>query len=162
MNIHRVVTATTREPRYLEQDGVDYHFLSRDEFLRRKAEGWFLETAEFAGALYGTPMAPVRDLPEQGTDVILKIEVQGARRIRELVPDAMLIFVWPPSVDELIARLVGRNTESDAQVEARKAQAMLELKAAREYDAVIVNDYVCRAADALRAIVLADRCRVRR
>ena len=135
------VSATTRPPRSGERDGVEYHFLSPEEFERRAAAGDFLEHAEYAGNRYGTPRSEVESGP-----VVLEIEVQGARQVREALPDAVLVFIAPPSVDALRERLLGRGTDSPEVIRARLAQAIEELGAQEEFQHVVVNDDLARAA----------------
>jgi len=159
-NLSRVVTATTRPPRPGEVDGVDYHFLTRQEFLRLSRKGAFLETVEYADQLYGTPIEGIDRLRDGGVDAILKIECRGAQAVRDRYPDVVLIFLAPPSRDELIERLTSRPAETDEQVEERLRIAEEELRAVRYYDYVVVNDFISRAVDALRAIVLSHRMRV--
>jgi len=158
--LSRVVTATTRPPRPGEVDGVDYHFLTRQEFLHLSRKGGFLETVEYAEELYGTPIEGIERLRETGTDAILKIEVRGAQAVRDRFDDAVLVFLAPPSRDELIARLMVRGTDDETTIEERLQIANEELEAARLYDYIVVNDYVSRAVDALRAVILAHRLRV--
>jgi guanylate kinase len=158
--LSRVVTATTRPPRPGEVDGVDYHFLTRQEFLHLSRKGGFLETVEYAEELYGTPIEGIERLRETGTDAILKIEVRGAQAVRDRFDDAVLVFLAPPSRDELIARLMVRGTDDETTIEERLQIANEELEAARLYDFIVVNDYVSRAVDALRAVILAHRLRV--
>lgn len=146
------VSATTRFPRPGEVDGVQYHFLDRSDFERRAAAGEFLEWAEFAGNLYGTPRPPVVAHLEGGVPVLLEIDLQGARQIREAMPDALLVFLAPPSWDELVARLTNRGTEPPEVVEARLAVARRELAAEAEFDVTLVNsdvEDVCRRLIAL-------------
>lgn len=158
--LSRVVTATTRPPRPGEVDGVDYHFLTRQEFLRLGRKGGFLETVEYADELYGTPIEGIERLRDSGTDAILKIECRGAQAVRERFADAVLIFLAPPSREDLVARLEGRSTEGVEKLEERLRIADDELQAARYYDYIVVNDYVTRAVDCIRSIVLAHRLRV--
>ncbi len=158
--IQRLVTATTRPQRRGETDGVDYHFLTPDEFTKREASGWFLETATFVGHRYGTPLAPIADILKAGIDVILKIETHGAREVRRRIPDARLVFVMPLSLEALESRLMSRGTESAADIAKRVGEAEREIASAHEYDFVVVNDHLCVAVDELRAIILAERCRV--
>jgi guanylate kinase len=158
--IHRVVTATTRPARSFERDGIDYHFLSEDEFAARERSGWFLETAPFGPARYGTPRGPVETLPAQGLDVILKIDTKGAMQVKALAPGCVLVFIWPPSVEELETRLRSRSTEKAGEIAERMRTARQELATVHRYDFVIVNRHVSVAADALRAIIVADRHRL--
>jgi guanylate kinase len=161
--LRRCVTATTRAPRPGEIEGVDYFFLAREEFERRVAEGFFLEHAGYAGRLYGTPRWWVDTERDRGNDVLLKIDVQGARQVRAAAPDAVLVFLAPPSIDELERRLRGRDFGADPGDLARRfAIAREELALSRDYDYLVVNDRLEVAVEALRSIVLAERCRVRR
>ena len=159
-DLERLVTATTRLPRPGEVNGVDYHFLSEDEFCRREASGWFLETALYLGKRYGTPYGPIPDMISSGTDIILKIETHGAQAVRRRVPDARLVFIMPPTLDVLMERLQSRGTESESSRWQRLEEAEREMAEARHYDFVIINGDIGDAVDALRAIILADRCRV--
>ncbi len=133
------VSMTTRPPRPGEVDGEDYIFLSRDEFERKIEEGYFLEWAEYSGNLYGTPKQSVEDLLEKGRSVILRIELQGARQIKERRPDAVMVFVRAPSLEETRRRLESRATESSESVESRMATAIKEVAARDEFDHEIVN-----------------------
>ena len=134
------ISATTRSKRAGEVDGVNYFFLDRSAFEEQASQGGFLEWAEYAGNLYGTPRAFVEEQIAQGKQVILEIEVQGALQVKEQMPEAKLVFIEPPSIEELKARLVGRGTESDADVQARMAAAEVELERKMEYDRQLVND----------------------
>ncbi len=156
------VSATTRPPRPLEQDGRDYLFLSRDEFERRKEAGDFLEWAEFCGHYYGTPLAYVRDSLERGQVVVMDIDIQGARQVKRKMPEAIFVFLLPPTMAELENRLRGRSSDSDAAIKNRLDKALMELRAGIEYDYVIRNDEIDNAATKLQAIITAERCRVRR
>ncbi|HEX6886821.1 MAG TPA: guanylate kinase [Candidatus Nanopelagicales bacterium] len=143
------VSATTREPRAGEVDGVDYLFWSHDRFARTIEEGGFLEWAEFAGNRYGTPREAVARRLHDGQPVLLEIELQGARQVRAATPRAFMVFLVPPSWEALEARLRGRGTEDEAAIERRLERARAELAAAGEFDAIIVNDDVVRAASEL-------------
>ena len=143
------VSATTRSPRPGEVDGVNYFYISREEFQRRIDSGDFLEWAEFAGNLYGTLREPVKEKLAANIPVFLEIEVQGATQVREAMPEAVLVFLEPPSWEELESRLIGRGTESDEQVLARLRMALKEIEAARDFDHIIVNDDVARSAQEL-------------
>lgn len=146
------VSATTRRPRPGEQDGVQYFFVDRDEFERWITEGRMLEHAEFAGNRYGTPRDAVEDRLQAGQDVLLEIEVQGARQVRDsaLGAEAILVFLAPPSFDELSRRLVGRGTEPQDVIDARLAAARDELAAEPEFDHTVVNTEI---GTALRGLV---------
>jgi guanylate kinase len=147
------VSATTRPPRAGEKNGVDYHFLSRNEFLRRTDAGEFLEWAEYAGHLYGTLNAEVDRLLDQGKHVILDIEVQGAEQVRRRRGDALAIFIVPPMADELLRRLTGRHSETREEIARRIAQADRELEVATGFDYLIVNDDLERAVETVGAII---------
>ena len=135
-----LVTVTTREPREGEVDGVDYHFVSREEFLKIRAARGFLEANEVHGNWYGSPRQPVRDALASGRDAILKIDVQGAQIVKEQVTEALLIFVIPPSLETLFARLRTRATETADELELRQANAAIELARQEDYDHVVVNE----------------------
>ena len=156
----RSISATTRPPRTGEIDGVDYHFLARERFEAGIEGKIFLEFAEYAGNLYGTPLAGVNIQRQAGKDVILKIEVQGAHRIREVAPEAILIFIAPPSLSVLESRLRLRATDDETRISARLKRAIEELECVSWYDYKIVNDDLHAAADTLRSIVIAERCRI--
>lgn len=147
------VSATTRKMRDYEVDGVHYFFVDRAEFERMIASGQFLEWAEFAGNLYGTPRGPVEARLREGEPVLLKIDLQGARQVREAMPGAQLVFLAPPSVEELKRRLIGRGTDDEETIRRRLAHADEELAAEREFDVTVVNDYVERAADELVSLL---------
>ena len=137
---HYVITVTTREPREGEVDGVDYHFVSREEFLRIRAARGFLEANEVHGNWYGSPRRQVRDALASGSDAVLKIDVQGAQVVKEQVTEALLIFVIPPSLEALFARLRTRATETADELELRQANAAVELARQEDYDHVVVNE----------------------
>jgi guanylate kinase len=149
------VSATTRAPRPGERDGVDYHFLSDEEFDRRVAAGDFLEHARYSGQRYGTLRSELRRRTEAGTPVVLEIEVQGARQVREAMPEAVQVFIAPPSLDALRARLVGRGTDTPEEVEARLRTAEAEMGARDEFAHVVVNDRLEQAVDELTRVVSA-------
>jgi guanylate kinase len=132
------VSATTREPRPGEVDGVDYYFLGEDQFREWLDEGRFLEWAEFSTHLYGTPRAAVEEQLGRGIDVVLEIEVKGAMQVKQAMPDAVLIFITPPSIEELEARLAGRGDTAD--IARRLARAKAELELADQFDSRINND----------------------
>jgi guanylate kinase len=156
------VSATTRAPRPGEQDGVDYHFLSREEFERRRAVGAFLEWAEYGGHLYGTLASEVNQTQAQGRHVILDIEVQGARQVRERRSDVVSIFILPPSVDELMNRLGGRGTDQPKDLRERLLRAVDELDEAQHYDYLVVNDDRTQAVAEVAAIIDAESRRTNR
>jgi guanylate kinase len=149
------VSATTRAPRPGELDGRDYHFLSEAEFDRRVLEGDFLEHADYSGRRYGTLASELERRLADGASVVLEIEVQGARQVKEKMPEAVRIFIAPPSEEALRTRLVGRGTDDEAQRERRLATAKSELAAKDEFDTVVINDRLDDAADELERIVRA-------
>ena len=158
---HYVVTCTTRLPRDGEVDGVDYHFVDRDEFLRIRAERGFLEANEVHGNWYGSPRDQVRAALAAGRDVILKIDVQGAQVVKEQVSEALLIFVIPPSLETLFQRLRSRATETADELELRQGNAALELARQRDYDYVVTNEtgQVDRTADRIEQIIADEHLR---
>ena len=147
------VSATTRPPRPGEQDGVDYHFLSDAEFDRRVLAGDFVEHAGYAGRRYGTLRSELERRLRDGHPVVLEIEVQGARQVRRTMPEALQIFIAPPSPEALHTRLVGRGTDDPEQVADRLRTAEAELEARDEFSHVVVNDRLDDAVDELTAIV---------
>ncbi len=155
--VYYSVSATTRAPRPDEEDGVHYFFLAKEDFERRISENAFLEYAKYVDNYYGTLEAPVNEKLEEGFDVILEIEVQGALQVRGKRPDAVMVFIAPPSFDELAARLRGRGTEDEAKVEKRLETAREELKAQDKFDYVVVNDVVERAVEELQSILASRR-----
>jgi len=147
------VSATTRAPRPGEEDGVAYHFLTDADFQRRVEAGEFVEHATYSGRRYGTLRAELDRRTRDGHPVVLEIEVQGARQVRRTMPEALQVFIAPPSRDALRARLVGRGTDDAEQVEARLRTADAELEAQDEFAHVVVNDRLEDAVDELTAIV---------
>ena len=154
------VSATTRAPREGEQDGLNYYFLSKGDFLQKVADSEFLEYAEFCENYYGTLVSEVEGKLSEGVNVILEIEVQGAMKIREKRPDALFVFVLPPSVGELRRRLKKRGTETDEVIEKRVAQAATEISYAKNYDYVIVNDALEDAVSDFFAVMRAEKLKV--
>ena len=138
------ISATTRSPRVGELDGVDYYYISNEEFQRRISNNEFLEWAEFAGSKYGTPAAAVHERLQNGFNVILEIEIDGARQVRKSMPSALLVFIAPPSWEELKNRLEARGTDSDERRAERLALAQEEMAAQSEFDYVLVNDQLDR------------------
>jgi guanylate kinase len=156
---HYVVTCTTRPRRAYEIDGVHYHFLSGEEFARLRDEGELLEANEVHGNWYGTPRSDVLHALRQGHDVILKIDVQGASVIKQRVPEALLIFLVPPSLEDLFGRLQARASESADELDTRQRNAALELARQADYDHVIVNEtgQIERTARRIHEIILAEK-----
>jgi len=153
------VSATTRARRPGETEGVDYHFLDRAAFEDMIARGEFLEHAAYVGDHYGTPAAPVDAALAAGRDVLLEIELDGARQVKAARPEAVMIFIAPPSLAELERRLRGRGTDGEAKIQRRLARARDEIRALREFDYLIVNDRLGEAAATLRAVLDAERAR---
>jgi len=147
------VSVTTRKPRPGETDGVEYHFVDDAGFDRMIASGELLEWAEFAGNRYGTPRRPVEERLAAGVPTLLEIDLQGARQVRETMPDALLVFLAPPSWDELVRRLTGRGTESPEVIERRLEAARVELAAEKEFDVTLVNHSVPGVCDELLALM---------
>jgi guanylate kinase len=160
--LRKCVTATTRAPRPGETDGVDYHFWSKTSFQEQVAQNALLEWAKVHGHDYGTPRKWVEERRAAGEDVILKIDVQGGLTVKERCPDAVMIFLLPPSLAELERRLLGRRTDSAAQVATRRRDARFELSQARLYDYLVVNDDLEKAVARIAAIILAERHRTAR
>ena len=156
-NLAFSVSATTRPPREGEKEGVDYFFLSREEFDRMVREDAFLEYAEYAGNLYGTPKAAVEARLEQGCDVYLDIEVRGAMQVRSRRPDALMIFLMPPSMEELERRLVTRGKDLPEVIRQRLREAEREIAARDRFDHVVVNDSVETAAREISGLIDAHR-----
>jgi guanylate kinase len=147
------VSATTRAPRPGERDGVDYHFLTREQFDQKVTDGAFVEHADYAGRSYGTLRSELEARVREGVPVVLEIEVQGARQVRAAMPEAVQVFIAPPSLPALRTRLVGRGTDDAAEVERRLQVAEQELQARSEFAHVVVNDRLDEALDGLTAIV---------
>jgi guanylate kinase len=158
--LHYTVTATTRPQRSQEIDGEDYHFISTTRFEEMVEKGELLEWARVYGHWYGVPRSQVKEALEEGRDVIIKADVQGAATIRGAVPQALLIFIAPPSMAELEARLRQRKTESAIDLKLRIETARDELKKMPLFDFVVVNDKVDAAVAQIEAIITAEKCRV--
>jgi guanylate kinase len=158
---HYVITCTTRAPRQGEVPGVSYHFLDRDEFAAMRAAGGFLEANEVHGNWYGTPRLEVRRALTSGRHVILKIDVQGAQKVKEQVTQAFLIFVVPPSMEALFQRLRARATESADELELRQRNAALELARQDDYDEIVTNEtgQVERTAAEIEAVIAKEHAR---
>lgn len=151
------VSATTRKPRPGEQEGVDYYFVSPERFSEMIERNEFLEYAEYTSASYGTPAGPVDEALDSGRDMILVIEMTGARWVQVKRPDAVLIFLVPPSFEELERRLRGRGTETEEQIEARMKKARTEVAQMGGYDYIVINDELSDAVADVEAIVRAER-----
>lgn len=155
-NIFYSVSATTRSPRPGETDGINYHFLTKDRFEEMITDEGMLEYASYCGNYYGTPRKPVEDMLEKGCHVILEIEVQGAMKIKEKCPDAVFIFILPPSLKELRRRLEKRGTESAEIIEKRLGEAAGEIANAYKYDYAVVNGELSEAVNDIKSIIRAE------
>lgn len=158
--LNRSISMSTRIPRTGERDGVDYLFIEKEEFLKRKKRGEFLEWAKVFEEYYGTPKKYVKHLIAKGQDVVLSIDVQGAMKIRKLKMRAVYIFILPPSMAKLRERLDSRSTDSKKEISKRLRVAKKELSYLNKYDYVVVNDVLQSALENLRSIVIAERCKV--
>ncbi len=156
------VSMTTRKPRGGEVNGQDYFFVSREEFEERIENNGFLEYADFVGEYYGTPLDYIEKQMENGKEVIIEIEVQGALQVREKIPEAVFIFIVPPSKEELIERLKHRGTDSPEKIIKRIEKAEREFGLAYKYDYIVVNDDVRNAADRIYAIIRAEHAKTER
>lgn len=160
-DIHFSVSFTTRQPRDGERDGVNYNFVSRQEFERMMSENELLEYAEYVGNYYGTSRKVIEQYLETGTDVLLDIEVQGAAKVKAQFPDAVMVFIAPPSINELAKRLRSRSTDSEEVIAKRLNRAAEECREAGQYDFLVVNETVDRAVAELEAVLLSENCRVK-
>ena len=156
------VSATTRTPREGEKDGQEYFFVSKEEFLKMIEEQRLIEYAQYVNHYYGTPKDYVEEKLASGKDVILEIEIQGAMKIKEKIPEAVLIFVTPPSVDELRRRLEGRGTETQEVIESRLSRAAEEAEGMEDYDYLLVNDDLEECVNELHRIISSERCKTQR
>ena len=156
------VSATSREKRNGEEEGVNYYYLTKEEFEKRIKEDFFLEYTNYAGNYYGTPKKYIKEKLEKGIDVILEIEIEGATNIKKLIPEALFIFIMPPSLKELVKRLKNRGTESNEKILKRFHEAYKEINEVTKYNYVVVNDKVEVAVDKIEAIIKAEKCRVDR
>lgn len=161
-NLWLSVSMTSRKMRSNDIPGETYFFVSKEEFEERIKEGVFLEYAIYNGNYYGTPKDKIQEKLDQGIDVILEIEIQGALKVKELVPDAIFIFILPPSMKELRRRLVNRGTDSKEKVLERFRTAYREINEVTKYNYVVINDEVEKAVSKVNAILLSERCRVDR
>ncbi len=161
-NLVYSVSMTTRLPREGEVDGEDYYFVSKEEFERRIENDLFLEYAEFVGNYYGTPKDKVDEYLDQGKEVVLEIEIDGALQVRKRAKDAVFIFVAPPSREALFKRLMRRGTENNQEIKKRFEKAEREFPLAHKYDYIVVNDEVDNAADRILAIIRAEHARSKR
>lgn len=153
------VSATTRQPREGEANGVNYFFKTKQEFEQMIEENKLLEWAKYVDNYYGTPLDYVEETIEKGRDIILEIEVQGAKKVKERYPEGVFIFLMPPSLAELRSRIVGRGTENEELINKRMTVAREELEMMENYDYVVENDEVNKAVDRIQAIVTAEHCK---
>lgn len=161
-NLRMSVSATTRAPRPGEEHGVHYFFISKEEFQKNIDAGAMLEYASYINNFYGTPKAPVEAWLNEGKDVILEIEVQGGRQIKQVAPDCVSLFVLPPSLEVLENRLRGRGTETDEVICKRLSAAREEIRCVKDYDYTVINDTVEQAVLDIEAIIAAEKLRVSR
>ena len=161
-NLWVSVSATSRSPREGEKEGIDYYYLSKEEFEKKIEEGFFLEYTNYAGNYYGTPKKYIKEKLDEGIDVILIIEIEGASNIKKLVPEAIFIFIMPPSLKELVRRLKNRGTETNEKIMKRFHVAYKEVNDVSKYNYVVVNDKLDDAVNKVEAILKAEKCRVDR
>ncbi len=156
------VSATTRQKREGEVDGVDYYFVSREEFEELIEQDQLLEYAEYVNNYYGTPIHKIKETLEAGKDVFLEIEVQGAMKVRERMPEGIFIFLAPPNLDELEERIINRGTDSRGVIIERMQKAVEEIKMMQHYDYVVVNDEIPNAVKKINAIITSEHLKVDR
>ena len=156
------VSATSRGMREGEEEGVNYYYLTEEEFKKRIDEDYFLEYTNYAGNFYGTPKEHIKKHLEKGIDVILEIEIEGATNIKKLIPEALFIFIMPPSLKTLVKRLKGRGTESNDKIIKRFHEAYKEINEVTKYNYVVVNDEIEDTVNTIEAIIKAEKCRVDR
>ena len=156
------VSMTTRKPRQGEVDGKDYFFVDEERFKNAVANKELLEYNQYVGNYYGTPLAPVKEMLNMGKDVLLEIDVNGAKQVRSLMPDGVFIFLTPPDLHELKHRIVNRGTDSDKAIDLRMQQARQEILMMQDYDYAVVNDTVANAVDHIKAIVESEHVRIAR
>ena len=161
-NVWVSISMTSRPPRGQEENGKDYFFVTKEEFEENIKAGNLLEYATYNDNYYGTPKSKINEYLEKGIDVILIIEIQGALQIKELIPEALFIFIMPPTMDELKNRLINRGTDSDDKIMARFKKAYEEINEVTKYNYVVVNDEVDVASDKVASIIKAEKCRVDR
>lgn len=161
-NIQLSVSATTRAPREGEKEGINYYYKTHEEFKQMIEDGDLFEYAERYGNFYGTPKAAIMENLERGKDVLLEIEMIGALNVKKMCPDSVLIFVLPPSLEELKKRLVGRGTETEEQIEKRFSMAYEEIQTLKEYDYFIINEDVETAAKEIEFLIAAEKNKTER
>ena len=161
-NLWLSVSTTTRAIRPGEKEGVNYNYVDKEDFIKKIDEGYFLEYTNYAGNYYGTPKKFIKEKIEHGTDVILEIEIEGAANIKKLIPEAIFIFILPPSLKVLLKRLKNRNTDSNEKIIERFHQTYKELNEVTKYNYVVVNDVLEDAINKVESIIKAEKCRVDR
>lgn len=161
-NLWLSVSTTTRAIRPGEKEGVNYNYVDKENFIKKIDEGYFLEYTNYAGNYYGTPKKFIKEKIEHGTDVILEIEIEGAANIKKLIPEAIFIFILPPSLKVLLKRLKNRNTDSNEKIIERFHQTYKELNEVTKYNYVVVNDVLEDAINKVESIIKAEKCRVDR
>lgn len=161
-NLWLSVSETSRPMRANDIDGITYHFCTKEEFEEKIKDDYFLEYALYANNYYGTPKKYIQEHLSKGQDVILEIEIQGAMQIKKLIPEALFIFIMPPSLNELKKRLIGRNTDTKEKILERFKIAYQEINDVTKYNYVVVNDEIDVAVDKILSIIKAERCRVDR
>lgn len=161
-NMWLSVSTTSREIRSNDIPGVTYNFVTKNEFEQKIKEGYFLEYTNYAGKYYGTPRGPIKNKIEEGTDVILEIEIEGASNIKKLIPEAIFIFIMPPSLKTLVKRLKKRGTDSNDKIIKRFHAAYKEINEISKYNYVVINDDLEEAINKVEAIIKAEKCRVDR
>lgn len=159
-NIWLSISMTSRQIRGQEVQGKEYYFITKEEFEEKILNNEFLEYAEYSGNYYGTPREKINEQLQSGKDVILEIEIQGALKVKELVPEALFIFIMPPTMKELKKRLENRKTETEEKILKRFKRAYQEINEVTKYNYVVVNDEIENAVNKVNAILLAERCRV--
>ncbi len=161
-NLWLSVSTTSRPMRTNDIAGVTYNFVTRDEFIKKINEDYFLEYTEYAGNYYGTPIGPIKEKLDQGIDVILEIEIEGASNIKKLIPESLFIFIMPPSIKTLVKRLKKRNTDTNDKLLERFHKTYKEINEVTKYNYVVVNDNLEDAIDKVEAIIKAEKCSVNR
>lgn len=155
------VSCTTRPPRRDEKEGVDYYFIDMKTFEQMKEKEEFIEWAKVHGNYYGTPRRPVEEWLKEGFDVILEIDVQGAKQVKENYPEGIFIFIAPPSLGALEERIRKRSSDPENEILLRMTNAHLEMQSVRDYNYLVINDVLEEAVDKLRSIIVAEKCRIR-
>ena len=162
MQMYYSISATTRQPREGETDGVEYYFISVEDFKKKITEGKFLEYAEVYGNFYGTPLYKIEEHLDNGENVLLEIDTQGAVKVMEKMPEGVYIFLLPPSLEELYSRIKKRGTEDEETLQRRFNSAKAEIEIGKKYQYAVINDKVDAAVDKIKAIITAESLKVQR